>query len=677
MIKTLKRAFSLAEAMIAITVITLVLAITTPILVKTQSGPAETPWKFVTLGDLWQKTTSDISPTSIYTVTSGSATAVFGDKRVPIDTNVTHSDKKKVFASKINPKISIVARNHANNPLISRHLIDFYEKTATEGQYNNIGKISFDKFYNLAVGKNALDSAEQSTTASIVKFDDAATETLWTELKGENDTNLKSALNTAVGQYAMGGDKKNLAFSTESPTRNMSGAANTAVGAFAMRRNTIGDFNTAIGAYALESATDTNPGKGSNNVAVGYTALRTNNSDSGEKNTAVGERALKSNTTGRDNTAAGAESLNSNTTGGYNTAAGYRSLYSNTTGSENTAVGTQSLNLNTTGGYNTAAGYQALQKNTTGSKNTAIGYLALHGPEADGSYMTGTENTAVGYQALSANTIGNYNTAVGYQALSANTTGSYNTAIGYQALPNYTANYNTAVGYQALKSNMTGGHNTAIGCKAAENINSSNKLYISANQAYTGSNSLIYGDDSNDSSTKKIVFNVTNKQAYLGFASDDDKIATRGDINPYISSEDSDICKIAYSDSRLKDITGDNTSGLKEILRIKVKNFTMKNDKNNEIMVGVIAQELQKVFPNSVFEGADGYLKIKRDEIFYACVNAIKELYETVQDIAAKVSGLDKKIAALEEQAKNNEETLTLLETQNKIYEQRLSALKQ
>ena len=84
------------------------------------------------------------------------------------------------------------------------------------------------------------------------------------------------------------------------------------------------------------------------------------------------------------------------------------------------------------------------------------------------------------------------------------------------------------------------------------------------------------------------------------------------------------------SDARLKDVSGESTAGLKEINALKIKNYTYKADKNKTPHVGVIAQELQKVFPNSVIEGADGYLRIKQEEMFFAMVNAIQEL--DVQD---------------------------------------------
>ena len=125
---------------------------------------------------------------------------------------------------------------------------------------------------------------------------------------------------------------------------------------------------------------------------------------------------------------------------------------------------------------------------------------------------------------------------------------------------------------------------------------------------------------------------------------------------------------LQMSDVRKKNILGDSTAGLKEINALEVKNYTYKDDKNNTPHVGVIAQQLQKVFPNSVIEGSDGFLRIKTEEIFYAMVNSIKELCSKLQDLTAKISGLDKRITELENQNK-------LLLDQNKEFEKRLEKL--
>src|SRR5262249_23053599 len=73
------------------------------------------------------------------------------------------------------------------------------------------------------------------------------------------------------------------------------------------------------------------------------------------------------------NTAEGESALFSVTTGQGNTANGFEALLSNTMGSGNTATGSEALFSNKTGTSNTADGEGALLKNTTGSNNTAIG----------------------------------------------------------------------------------------------------------------------------------------------------------------------------------------------------------------------------------------------------------------------------------------------------------------
>ena len=92
-------------------------------------------------------------------------------------------------------------------------------------------------------------------------------------------------------------------------------------------------------------------------------------------NTAEGQNALLSRTTGGFNTAVGFLSLRSNTTGGFNTAIGAGTLLANT-GDENTATGVGALFSNTTGVANTASGVNALFANTSGTNNTALGDAA-------------------------------------------------------------------------------------------------------------------------------------------------------------------------------------------------------------------------------------------------------------------------------------------------------------
>jgi hypothetical protein len=127
---------------------------------------------------------------------------------------------------------------------------------------------------------------------------------------------------------------------------------------------------------------------------------------------------------GSGNTALGDDALISNTTGGSNTAVGSGALFRNTTGDDNTATGEAALTLNTSGSNNTASGYQTLNQNTTGNANTADGRFALF------FNTIGSGNTAVGFGALLNNRRGNSNIALGYQAGQSLSTGDNNIDIG-------------------------------------------------------------------------------------------------------------------------------------------------------------------------------------------------------------------------------------------------------
>ncbi|MBA3834103.1 MAG: tail fiber domain-containing protein [Chthoniobacterales bacterium] len=230
--------------------------------------------------------------------------------------------------------------------------------------------------------------------------------------------------------------------------------------------------NTAEGQDALFSLTT-----GSSNAAVGFDALYSNTF--GSLNTALGYAALMHNTSGAFNTGSGWSALYDNTTGSNNTADGVAALYSNTTGSSNTASGANALTFNTTGYDNTASGSQALTYNTAGIVNTADGVGALS------ENTVGSYNTAAGYTALVFNTQGNYNTASGAAALSRNTTGSNNTAVGISALSvNTTGSTNIALGNLAGSALTTGDNNIDLGNKGA--AGESGAIRIGTEGTHTG-----------------------------------------------------------------------------------------------------------------------------------------------------------------------------------------------
>src|SRR5438552_1172480 len=188
-------------------------------------------------------------------------------------------------------------------------------------------------------------------------------------------------------------------------------------------------------------------------------------------NTAEGQSALLSRSTGSYNTAVGIYSLLSLTEGNFCTGVGAGTLLANTA-DENTATGAGALLTNTIGDNNTANGFQALAVNTTGDNNTANGFQALF------SNDSGNNNVATGYQALAHNTIGEFNTADGFQGLFNNTIGGANVATGPGTLfHNVDGAGNTGTGANfVLYNNTHGTGNTATATAAAVGVDATGKL---------------------------------------------------------------------------------------------------------------------------------------------------------------------------------------------------------
>ena len=135
---------------------------------------------------------------------------------------------------------------------------------------------------------------------------------------------------------------------------------------------------------------------GTSNLGVGIGALAVN---TGTNNTASGNGALASNTSGGSNTASGISALNANTTGANNTASGNGALLANINGSENTASGQGALLDNTSGSSNTATGAFALASETTGAFNSAFG------ANAGRLITTGNNNIDIGNEGTSSDGI--------------------------------------------------------------------------------------------------------------------------------------------------------------------------------------------------------------------------------------------------------------------------------
>ena len=337
-----------------------------------------------------------------------------------------------------------------------------------------------------------------------------------------------------------------------------------------------------------------------------------------------------------------------------NTAVGNGALVSNSTGTGNSAFGFFSLQ-NSTGDYNTGCGWYSLNSNIAGASNVGIGAQALN------NNLSGSENIGIGRGAANTNTSGSQNVGIGSQALFSNTTANGSTAVGFQALysSNRTADsnaLNTAIGYTTLYSLSTGQYNTAIGYQAGYNLT-------------TGNNNVIVGYGSQASAVGGA------SQIVLGAA-----VTGQADSNVTIGSGAGKIYN-AYtvnatwtqtSDARLKTNVKDDSLGLSFINRLRPVTFNWKasneidpslpyynevNQRNTTTIIhGLIAQEVKAALDAegcSTFNGWDAgnedtIQAISREMFVSPLIKAIQELSIKLDEANTANSAMAARIAALE-----------------------------
>lgn len=304
------------------------------------------------------------------------------------------------------------------------------------------------------------------------------------------------------------------------------------------------------------------------------------------------------------NTADGQSALASLTTGLYNSAFGIYSLLSLTDGSFNTGVGAATLLANT-GNTNTAVGAGALLSNTSGFGSTAVGAFAL----------------------FSSTGLGN-NTAVGATALQANTTGSFNTAIGHHALvSNLNGVQNTAVGLGALNDNTSGTGNTALGIAAGSNATTGD------GNVYLGAGIDGFAGESNTTYIRNINTTAQPGGGNVDFVTVD---LTTGKLGHGVSSR------------RYKEAITPMDKVSEAIFKLKPVTYRYKQeiDRTQAPSFGLIAEEVAEVNPDLVARNAEG----QPESIHYEMVNAmvlnefLKE-HKKVQEQQATIAELKSTVA--------------------------------
>ena len=235
-----------------------------------------------------------------------------------------------------------------------------------------------------------------------------------------------------------------------------------------------------------------------------------------------------------------------------------------------------------------------------------------------------------------------------------------------------TYDYSTAIGVGAKAKNSK---STAIGYNAETTAQNQIVLGTANDTVYIPGNLVVDGD-------VVLARNRGSKSYIRIFTHDDDdnalyspKVAgnlpaANDNIRAYNSAKkvangipnNNNKLGIIDSDRRLKNVGEAFKGGLEEIKKLEVFNYVYKKDTEKTPRVGVMAQDLQKIFPNAVTKGDDGFLRIRMEDMFYALVNAVKELdkkidlliekQKKIDELEKRVDTLEKRLAKLEKQMK-------------------------
>lgn len=325
--------------------------------------------------------------------------------------------------------------------------------------------------------------------------------------------------------------------------------------------------------------------------------------------------------------------VNYNTFSGFN--AGNSGIY-------NTGCGANTLFLNhnsknTTAGYNTM--YQSEAYN-----NTIIGSYSFQGEDNFQSF----ENTALGSKISGnlTNVLFRWNTFIGSESTANITQGNYNVLLGHKNSYNrYNGNQNIIIGQSAGYSN-NGSNNVIIGDSAAI-VNQGSNNIILGNQAalfqYIDSNILWVENSAANTpllfgnfDSTRVGINCNNPQGALSVVGD---ILATGSINA--------LSMACSSDQRLKKDCIDLEINIEDISKLRPVRYHWRIDDfpekelSAEEQIGLVAQELEEIYPELVHTGKEGSKSVSYDRLAVFLTKGIQELAKKHDQLEERINALN------------------------------------
>ena len=282
--------------------------------------------------------------------------------------------------------------------------------------------------------------------------------------------------------------------------------------------------------------------------------------------------------------------------------------------SSNTASGSVSvaMGIGTTasGRYSTAMG---VETTASGERSTAMGQQ---------SEASGDMSTAMGREATAS---GNYSTAMGLETTAS---GLASTAMGYY--PTASGDFSTAMGRGTTASGIA---STAMGYWTTASDKSS---LVIGEYNLTGSTVTSSADQ----------FSLDNTAFVIGNGADSDN---RSDALVVKFNGDTTLAGNLNinSDARLKSNIISLGSTLSKLLQIDGKSYTMKKDESERQKIGLLAQDIEKVFPELVSE-SHGVKSLNYQGLVPVLINALKEQDAMMKEQESKYLKQEKRLERLE-----------------------------
>ena len=357
--------------------------------------------------------------------------------------------------------------------------------------------------------------------------------------------------------------------------------------------------NIASGIYSTAMGKDTTA-SGNYSTAMGINTIATK-----QGSVAMGAHTVSD---GLESMAFG---IATTASGNYSTAMGYNTESS---GVSSTAMGSET----------TASGDGSFAAGVSNVASGAFGSTAL----GSGSEASGVASTAIGDQV---NAFGNHSAALGFFTTAS---GHSSTALGFGSLAsgNYGAtaigshsiasgNTSTAMGYYTTAEDhyslVIGVHNKTDETPNPENFSYQNTAFVIGNGGHDSEGNYV-GTSDTFSNAFEVLFDGTTTIA--------------GDLS-------------INSDARLKANIISLGSTLAKLLQIDGKTYTMKKDESEKQKIGLLAQDLEKVFPELVSE-SKGIKSVNYQGLVPVLINAIKDqdvlMKEQEKILSEQKSELDK-----------------------------------